>query len=228
MGKNLINCDLGECLQPNPDAQIMPLIDMANIACGGHVGDDESMIKTIALAKQNNVRIGAHPSYADKANFGRISHPLDEDALYALIKAQIGHFQTLCQAQNAKLEYIKPHGALYHDMMKDPKVIEVLIHVIEQIDPQLDLVVQAGFSDYLQNFEKNTNVRLLHEVFADRAYEGMQMLPRSENNAVFDNAERIAQQFHDFSSENSFKIDTICFHGDNPASIQALKIVKNA
>lgn len=228
MGKNLINCDLGECLQPNPDAQIMPLIDMANIACGGHVGDDESMIKTIALAKQNNVRIGAHPSYADKANFGRISHSLDEDALYALIKAQIGYFQTLCQAQNAKLEYIKPHGALYHDMMKDPKVIEVLIRVIEQIDPQLDLVVQAGFSDYLQNFEKNTNVRLLHEVFADRAYVGMQMLPRSENNAVFDNAQRIAQQFHDFSSENSFKIDTICFHGDNPASIQALKIVKNA
>ena len=228
MGKNLINCDLGECLQPNPDAQIMPLIDMANIACGGHVGDDESMIKTIALAKQNNVRIGAHPSYADKANFGRISHSLDEDALYALIKAQIGYFQTLCQAQNAKLEYIKPHGALYHDMMKDPKVIEVLIRVIEKIDPQLDLVVQAGFSDYLQNFEKNTNVRLLHEVFADRAYVGMQMLPRSENNAVFDNAQRIAQQFHDFSSENSFKIDTICFHGDNPASIQALKIVKNA
>jgi len=69
----LINCDLGECLIPNPDADIMSLIDMANIACGGHAGDDESMVKTIKLAKENNVKIGVHPSYKDQANFGRVS-----------------------------------------------------------------------------------------------------------------------------------------------------------
>ncbi|MCH9769733.1 MAG: LamB/YcsF family protein, partial [Gammaproteobacteria bacterium] len=107
----LINCDLGECLTPNPDTDIMPLINMANIACGRHVGDDKSMVNTIQLAKQNNVKIGAHPSYADKANFGRISHDLSAEDLHYLIYDQVVYFQTLCHQQGAKLEYIKPHGA---------------------------------------------------------------------------------------------------------------------
>ena len=219
----LINCDLGECLIPNPDADVMPLINMANIACGGHAGDDESMVKTIKLAKENNVKIGVHPSYEDQANFGRVSYQLDEDELYDLVYQQVSHFQKLCHNNSTSLEYIKPHGALYHDMMEKPLVLDVICRVIKAVDENLKLVVQAGVKD----FRKNTNVAFLYEVFADRGYDGIEMLPRGEKGAVLDNADAIVEQYQRFLCEKSFKIDTICFHSDNSASVEALKRLNN-
>ncbi len=220
----LINCDLGECLTPDPDTDVMPLIDMANIACGGHAGDDESMVKTIKLAKENNVKIGVHPSYEDQSNFGRVSYQLDEDELYDLVYQQVSHFQKLCHNNSTSLEYIKPHGALYHDMMEKPLVLDVICRVIKAVDENLKLVVQAGVKD----FRKNTNVAFLYEVFADRGYDGIEMLPRGEKGAVLDNADAIVEQYQRFLSEKSFKIDTICFHSDNSASVEALKRLDNA
>lgn len=228
MTKKLINCDLGECLTPNPDAEVMPLIDMANIACGGHVGDDESINQTIRLAKENNVTIGAHPAYEDRENFGRLSINISSDDLYNSIVKQVRLFQDLCNNNNTKLEYIKPHGALYHDMMYKTDVMQVLLDVIKAVDPNLKLVVQAGFEPYLKNFEKNANGLFLREVFADRAYQGLTMISRKEKGAVLDNAEAIVSQYQRFLSEKSFKIDTICFHGDNNASVKALEMLKNA
>lgn len=224
MGKIFTNCDMGECLTPNPDAEIMPLIDMASVACGGHAGNDTSMLETIKLAKQNNVKIGAHPSYADKANFGRISHQLSSDELYELIYHQVSHFQKLCHDNGAILDYVKPHGALYHDMMKKPEVLSVICKVIRAIDKSLKLVVQAGN----KNFGKNENVHFLHEVFADRAYRGSEMISRSEKGAVLNSSKAITQQYQQFLNEQSFKIDTICFHSDNKASVIALERLKNA
>lgn len=221
MLKKPINCDLGECLTPNPDALTMPLIDMANIACGGHSGDDESMIATIKLAKQHQVKIGVHPSYADQANFGRINHNLGNDALFELLYTQISHFKKLCNNNQAKLEYVKPHGALYHNMMCNPDIFKTLCKVIQTIDKDLSLLVQAG----IRHFE--TDITLLHEVFADRGYQGIKLIPRSEQNAVLMNADAIVDQYHYFLAENAFQIDTICFHSDNPASIEALKQLKN-
>lgn len=215
---------MGECLTPNPDAEIMPLIDMASVACGGHAGNDTSMLETIKLAKQNNVKIGAHPSYADKANFGRISHQLSSDELYELIYHQVSHFQKLCHDNGAILDYVKPHGALYHDMMKKPEVLSVICKVIRAIDKSLKLVVQAGN----KNFGKNESVHFLHEVFADRAYRGSEMISRSEKGAVLDSSKAITQQYQQFLNEQSFKIDTICFHSDNKASVIALERLKNA
>jgi UPF0271 protein len=224
VSKKLINCDLGECLIPNPDAGAMPLIDMANIACGGHAGDDESMIKTIKLAKQNNVKIGVHPSYNDQTNFGRVSYQLNDDELYDLVYQQVSHFQKLCHNNSASLEYVKPHGALYHDMMEKPLVLDAICRVIKAVDKNLKLVVQAG----VKNFGNNQNVNFLHEVFADRGYNGLEMLTRGEQGAVLDSASAIVKQYQHFLSENSFKIDTICFHSDNPASVEALKRLNNA
>lgn len=223
MSKKLINCDLGECLTTDPDSSAMPLIDMANIACGGHAGDDESMIKTIKLANENNVKIGAHPSYADQANFGRVSHQLSSDELFDLVHSQVYHFQKLCHDNNAVLEYVKPHGALYHDMMKKPLVFDTIVKVIQTIDKNLSLVIQAG----VKNFGKNVNVVFLHEVFADRGYKGVEILPRGEKGAVLDDADNIIEQYRHFLNVNSFKIDTICFHSDNLASVKALIRLKN-
>jgi len=220
----IINCDLGECLIPNPDTGVMSLIGMANIACGGHAGDNESMVNTIKLAKDNNVKIGAHPSYSDQANFGRVSQQLSSDALFDLIYSQVSHFQQLCHDNGAVLEYVKPHGALYHDMMEKPEALDVIIKAIHAVDKGLSLVVQAG----VKNFGNNTNTTFLYEVFADRGYKGVEMLDRSEKGAVLNSADAIIEQYQRFLSEKSFKIDTICFHSDNLASIEALKQLKNA
>lgn len=224
MSKKLINCDLGECLTPSPDAQVMPLIDMANIACGGHVGDDESMVNTIKLAKDNDVKIGVHPSYRDQVSFGRVSQQLSSEALFDLVYSQVLHFQSLCHDNNAMLKYVKPHGALYHDMVEKPEVLDAIIKAIHTVDENLELVVQAG----VKNFENNANVTFLYEVFADRGYKGVEMLDRGEKGAVLNSADAIIEQYQRFLSEKSFKIDTICFHSDNLASVEALKQLKNA
>ena len=224
MSKKLINCDLGECLTINPDSSAMPLIDMANIACGGHAGDDESMVKTIKLAKENNVKIGVHPSYEDQANFGRVSYQLNDDELYDLVYQQVSHFQKLCHNNNSSLEYVKPHGALYHDMMDKPLVLDAICRVIKAVDKNLKLVVQAG----VKNFGNNQNVTFLYEVFADRGYDGVEILTRGEKGAVLDSADAIVEQYQRFLCEKSFKIDTICFHSDNSASVEALKRLDNA
>ena len=224
MSKKLINCDLGECLTINPDSSAMPLIDMANIACGGHAGDDESMVKTIKLAKDNNVKIGVHPSYNDQTNFGRVSYQLNDDELYDLVYQQVSHFQKLCHNNNSSLEYVKPHGALYHDMMEKPLVLDAICRVIKAVDKNLKLVVQAG----VKNFGNNQNVTFLYEVFADRGYDGVEILTRGEKGAVLDSANTIVEQYQRFLCEKSFKIDTICFHSDNLASVEALIRLKNA
>ena len=224
----MINCDLGECLTPNPDADVMPLINMANIACGGHAGNNNSMKKTIKLAKKFGVKIGAHPSYADIANFGRVSQTLSTFALFDLIYQQITAFQTFCTEHDALLKYIKPHGALYHDMTHNPLVLEVMCDVIHKIDQNLSLVVQAGHEDYFKNFGNNENDLFLHEVYADRGYQGIHMIPRGDKGAVLTDPKAIIDQYYQFLEEESFKIDTICFHSDNKASVEALKQLKNA
>ncbi|WP_138119518.1 LamB/YcsF family protein [Bathymodiolus heckerae thiotrophic gill symbiont] len=224
----MINCDLGECLTPNPDAQVMPLIGMANIACGGHVGNDKSMIDAIKLALKNNVKIGAHPSYNDSVNFGRVSYMLSDDELFDLIQSQVSHFQNLCIQHGATLAYIKPHGALYHDMTHQQSVLGVICKVIESIDPSLILVVQVGNEEHFKNFENNQNGGFLREVFADRGYNAMHMIARSEEGAVLNEYNAIIEQFWRFSNDKTLKIDTICFHSDNPASVEALTRLKDA
>jgi UPF0271 protein len=205
----------------------MPLIDMANIACGGHIGDDESMINAIKLALKHNVKIGVHPSYQDLPNFGRLSHNLADNELFDLIYHQVFHFKNLCLQNGAKLEYIKPHGALYHDINRQKSVLNIICQVIKSIDTKLFLVVQAGNEAHFKKFENNQNGGFLREVFADRAYNGTQIIPRNEQNSVLDNANNIIKQYRRFAQEKSFKIDTICFHSDNKPSVKALIQLKS-
>ena len=223
----LINCDLGECLTPDPDKAIMPLVDMANIACGGHAGDVTSMEKTLKLAKQYDVKVGAHPSYIDKENFGRISHDLSADKLFEILLKQVTEFQELCQQYDMDMHYIKPHGALYHDMMHKPEILNVMCQVIKTVNPSLDLVVQAGLhQDQMAEKSEQTSINFIYEAFADRGYHGNQMIPRTEPGAMLKDAEDIVAQYRLFSQEHSFQIDTICFHSDHPASAVALKLIK--
>jgi UPF0271 protein len=223
----LINVDLGECLEPNPDSRVMPLLDMANIACGGHAGDEESILATLSLAKQYQKTIGAHPSYEDKAGFGRKSQSLTSEELSRVLLQQIQLFQSCCEQLGLTMSYIKPHGALYHDMMQNRQVLADICQFIADFDAKLSLVVQAGINTAeMEAVSNKTGIRFIYEAFADRAYQANQLVSRSEPNAILSQPEQIAAQYHSFSDWVSFQVDTVCFHSDHSASIEALKLIR--
>lgn len=125
------------------------------------------------------------------------------------------------------MNYIKPHGALYHDMMHKAEVLDVICLLINEINPSLDLVVQAGLHQQrMAEKSEQTGITFIYEAFADRAYQGNKMVPRTEPDAMLKDAEKIVAQYHLFSQQNTFTIDTICFHSDHPASAFALELIK--
>ncbi len=205
----------------------MPMIDQANIACGGHAGDDASMKLTVSLAKQHGVKIGAHPSYPDKVNFGRHSQSYDSDVLFDIISQQIKQLYDICLVHDVSLDYVKPHGALYHDVMNNETVLATLAAVIKSFPTPLHLVVQAGIkTDYFNAFSLKNELPIIYEAFADRAYENGQLVARRHSHAMLQSASSIIEQYHDFCGESAFTVDTVCFHSDHPASISALQLLK--
>lgn len=219
-----INCDLGECLSPDPDTIIMPLIDQASIACGGHVGDIDSMTKTVALAVQHDVQIGAHPSYPDKAHFGRQVLEISEADLFESVLKQVTELMQICQQQGTVLSYIKPHGALYHQTMKTESIFNLLAKVIKQVSPAISLMVQAGVNEIeMTKWAKQQQIELQFEAFADRKYDGVRLVSRNQPDAVLSEPMAIISQYQQFSEQQ--QIDTICFHSDHAPSVQALQLL---
>ena len=241
-----LNCDLGE-FKDNNDADIMPLIDMANIACGFHGSDPITIKNTIKLAHQHQVIIGAHPSYPDVENFGRQSMQLTQDELIANVQYQIGALQALCAAENTQVHYVKPHGALYNDMMKDLNLFNgICIAIAELAQPShqpLSLMLQAlTNSAPFQKIAKKHQIQLYFEAFADRAYlDNGLLVPRNENGAVLSNNQDVVSRCQDILQQKpllsinqqplQLHIDALCVHGDTPnafAMIKALRATLNA
>lgn len=218
----LINCDLGEALIPNPDPKIMPHIQLANIACGGHAGDKQTLLDTLSLAKLYNIKIGAHPSYPDKANFGRKVLEMSWPFLQASLNQQVNLLLEVCGQLGLTLHHIKPHGALYNQMMRDITLYEQLLDWMKQHFSGIYLVIQGGIqpSTY-QALADHYQVPLLKEGFADRGYlaDG-RLKPRTEPNSLYQEPDAILSQGVQFSLKQQF--DTLCFHSDNPASVEAL------
>ncbi|GEM79369.1 5-oxoprolinase subunit PxpA [Vibrio superstes] len=221
-----LNCDMGESLGAwtvGNDAQIMPYIDMANIACGFHASDPDTMSTTVVLAKQHGVSIGAHPGYADLQGFGRRSIPHTHAQITHLILYQVGALQGICRLHQANVDYIKPHGALYNDMMKDVALFSSVIEAARQL--QLPLMVLAtDNADYL-HIAQRANVTLIHEGFVDRRYtKGKQLAPRTLKGAVMTELDEVKHQAQALISGSTFSsidnapiqvvADTLCVHGD--------------
>ena len=234
----LINCDLGESddllFLTQQNHTIMPMIDLANIACGGHRGNEESMSLCIQHCLEYQVKIGAHPSYPDCANFGRVSmqDTLSLQQLEQSLMRQIEALMNCCHTQKTTLSHIKPHGALYHDCQKNLTISKLLGDIAKNFNLPLILSfpnsVETTVSDY---FQQNGNI-IWHEAFADRGYqEDGSLLPRLNNPNAILTEMKVRQQYRHLVENNSvkvgnkwlnLKIDTICFHSDQPASVAFL------
>ena len=169
-----LNCDLGESYgnwNMGHDAAVMPYIDQASIACGFHAGDPLTMRKTLALAAQHGVTIGAHPAYPDIVGFGRRSMTLSRDEIIACLHYQMAALEGMAQSQGLALSYVKPHGALYHDMMGQDGVRAAILHAIASYHHPLTLMMQSTVkADMHREEAKIAGVKLVFEAFTDRCY----------------------------------------------------------
>jgi len=226
-----INADLGEfdeALASGTDFELMRYITSANIACGGHAGNEQTMRQTLAAARKLNVAVGAHPGYPDRANFGRVESPLSPMEIQASVIQQIAALAKIAESLDMRLVHVKPHGALYHAANTKREVALAIGRAVKAIDPELVMVGQAG-SPVLQVWH-SMGLRFAAEAFADRAYEPDGTLrKRTLSGALLDKPERAAQQAVDIAvrhrviasdgSELAIEANTICIHSDTPGSV---------
>lgn len=236
-----LNCDLGESFgvwNMGQDSAIMPYIDMANIACGFHASDPLTIEQTLQLAIEHGVSLGAHPSYPDLVGFGRRSMQCSADEVRAMLLYQVSALSGMAQVYGAQLSYIKPHGALYNDMMRSDALMDTVMQTVAQFSEKLELVIQATEkNDFYRDKAEDHGIGLQFEAFADRAYddEGL-LLPRSEAGAVFhetatilDRVKRLAEEGVLLSASGKKILlapDTLCVHGDNPQSIALVQDIR--
>lgn len=227
-----INADVGEGI--NNESSIMPYLSSCNIACGGHAGDISTMTEVVRIAKNHKVKIGAHPSFPDKANFGRQVKDISAADLYSSLKQQIRDLQTVLYNENTQLHHVKPHGALYNLAAKDEKTANVLIEVIKSIS--LPIKLYAPYKSVLANRAIEENIRVTFEGFADRNYNSDLTLVARNNDAAIltDKHQILAHLLEMIKHENVITLDgenvpikasTFCVHGDTKNAFEILKFL---
>jgi len=228
------NCDLAE--GGKYDERLMPLISYCNIACGGHFGNEQSVLKAVQLAIKNNVKIGAHPSYPDVENFGRQKVDMSLKDLRKSLKTQILLVKDTVERLGEKLYHIKPHGALYNELKYDKEKSLMMIDLLKEIDNVLVLFVPP--KSVIKEEAKN-EIKTLIEGFADRAYEeDLSLVSRGEKGAVLHDKNQILEKVKLMGLESKIitlngvilnqKIDTICIHSDTENSVEILEYLYNS
>lgn len=230
-----LNCDMGESFgqwRMGNDELAMQHIDMANIACGFHASDPMIMNQTVKLALLNDVTIGAHPSYPDLQGFGRRSMVMEPEVITQLIIYQVGALKAICESNNTSVSYVKPHGALYNDMMKDSTIFEAVIDAVSCFNiPLMMLAITENQS--LLDIADKYDVPLLFEAFADRRYlANGHLAPRTMQGAVIETEQEILDQVNQIARYGkvrtidgffiTIEADTLCVHGDNRKAIELI------
>jgi 5-oxoprolinase (ATP-hydrolysing) subunit A len=232
MKKIDLNCDLGEGL--STDEQIIPLISSANIACGFHAGNESTMKQTIEWCLKHGVAIGAHPSWPDKENFGRIEIQMTEQELYDCITEQLHILNNIALSFNTKLHHVKPHGALYNQSAKVKQIAATISKAVKDFDASFILFGLSG-SVSINEAEK-IGLKTAHEVFADRTYQDNGSLtPRSQPNALIEDEGKAVQQVMQMIQTETvttvsgkiipIQADTICLHGDGKHAVEFCKSI---
>lgn len=221
-----INADVGEGL--NNEAQLMPYLSSCNIACGGHAGDEKTIYEVVKLAKTNKVKIGAHPSFPDKENFGRQIMKISCADLYTSLKQQVRNLMKVLRAEHAMLHHIKPHGALYNLAAVDKKTAEVIIEVVKSI--AMPIYLYVPYSSVIADLAQKENIKITYEAFADRNYNAdLTLVSRSQVNAIITDPDEVVEHVKSMifqqkvktinGLEVEIKADTFCVHGDNPEAL---------
>ena len=230
-----LNVDLAEGC--GNDEELLHLVSSANIACGLHAGNYNEMRKAILWAKQNQVRIGAHPGFPDRENFGRTVMNLPDEELKACLLYQLGAVKALCDAESVAMSYVKPHGALYNQAAKDPALARLIAKTIKEFDPQLALMGLSG--SLMLIVAQEEGIDIISEVFADRHYlaDGS-LVPRTREDALVENDDEAISQVLQMVLEGtvptvdggnvSIQADSICLHGDGVHAIDFAEKIRIA
>lgn len=236
----LLNCDLGESdgdRRTGNDGEVMPFIDLANVACGFHGGDPVTLRRTLALAREHGVRVGAHPSYPDRAGFGRRSMTLPPEDLVASLHYQLAALDGMAACAGVRVDYVKPHGALYNDMMADASLRGRVLDALASYHRPLKLMLLAtGNAEGHREEARARGVDLLFEAFADRCYgDDGHLLPRQMPGAVH-HRQRMLEQVAGLVGEGAVRTaggrrltlaaDTLCVHGDNAEGVGAIRAIR--
>ncbi len=233
-----INCDLGEKskLHSNKyDPDLLKLVNSANVACGYHAGDDESMNQVIEISKKNGVSIGAHPSFNDPENFGRKRMNLPSTEIRKLIIDQYAILQEIASNHGENVTHVKPHGALNNMACEDIDLATILAKTINEISKDLIYLVPTGSK--MEEAAKKLNMKIACEIFADRNYEDDgNLVSRKKANALITNPEEAKKHVLSMVKNQAInchsgkqipcEIDSICIHGDNQSSLATAKSIK--
>jgi UPF0271 protein len=220
-----LNCDMGE--GAGADEALMPLVSSANVACGGHAGDAASMRETVRLARRHGVAVGAHPSYPDRAGFGRAKLARSPADVRADVAAQVRALAAICREEGVPLVHVKPHGALYNAAAGDGDLARAVAEGVREVDPGLVLVCLAGSP--MVSVVRALGLACAEEAFADRGYTPRgTLVPRGEPGAVLHDPEAVAARASRMARERTVvaadgsvvpvRADTLCLHGDTPGA----------
>ena len=233
-----INCDLGEKSKHHSnkyDPDLLEIVNSANVACGYHAGDNESMSQVVQISKKNGVSIGAHPSFNDPDNFGRQRMNLPPNEVRQLIIDQYEILQKIAQNYWQNVTHIKPHGALNNMACEDINLATTLAKVINEINKDLIYLVPTGSK--MEEAAKKLNMRIACEIFADRNYEDDgNLVSRKKPHALITDPEEAKKHVLNMVKNQSLnchsgkqipcEIDSVCIHGDNESSLSTAKSIR--
>ena len=234
-----LNSDLGEGFGPwsmGDDAAMLDLVSSANIACGGHAGDPETMYQTLKLATARGVIVGAHPGYNDPMGFGRRIIPMTPAEIGRMIAAQVGALIGVAAVAGAQVGYVKPHGALANLAAVDRTVAEAIVATVRALSPDLAILAISG--TMLEQVARAASVPVYSEIFADRAYLASgQLVPRSHPGAVLHDAGAAADRLLGFLQTGLMQVldgppialvaQSVCVHGDGPGAVQMARHLRD-
>jgi UPF0271 protein len=215
-----VNCDMGEGV-PDQEA-MMPFLTSANIACGGHAGDEDTMRMTIQQAMRHGLKIGAHPGYFDKANFGRTEMMLPEEEIAMVVHAQCAVFGRIAEQCGARVTHVKPHGALYNQAVKSAMISRAIAEGVGRWSRDVAIMGLAG--SLMLDVFRDAGFRAMAEAFADRRYEPDGTLrSRKFEDALIRDPHLAAAQALRIAKEGI--AETICIHGDTPGAVEIAREV---
>ncbi|HTD00665.1 MAG: LamB/YcsF family protein [Verrucomicrobia bacterium] len=229
-----LNADLGE--GAGHDDELLALVTSANIACGFHAGDAETMRRSIETARDRKVAVGAHPSLFDRENFGRKELPVKSGEVFDAVLYQLGIFQAIAEAAGVQPNHVKPHGALYNMAVRDQELADAIGRAIAKVD--IRLILFAPQSSALARAGKTNGLLIAHEVFADRNYlSDGSLVPRSRPDALLHDPEEAAARVVRMLREGKVhsvdgvdvdvRAETVCVHGDTPGAVDFARILKS-